>query len=55
MTMKMTTTSTTKKMNIKEEIHKVMSDIQAKVNDNQELTDSEMEMLFLSALIEEEA
>ena len=42
-------------MNVKGEIHKVLSEIQAKVNTNHELSESELEMLFLAALIEEEA
>lgn len=42
-------------MSIQEEIHKAMAEIQQKVNKNEELTTSEMEMLFLSSLIEEEA
>lgn len=42
-------------MSIQEEIHKALNDIQTKVNDSQELSDSELEMLFLSSLIEEEA
>lgn len=42
-------------MSIKEEIHKALNDIQVKVNENAELNESELEMLFLAALIEEEA
>lgn len=42
-------------MSIQEEIHQTLSDIQKKVNENHELSESEMEMLFLSSLIEEEA
>ena len=41
-------------MSIQEEIHKAMAEIQQKVNKNEELSVSEMEMLFLSSLIEEE-
>lgn len=42
-------------MSIKEEIHSTLREIQRRLNDNIELNDDEMEMLFLSALIEEEA
>ena len=42
-------------MSVQEEIHKAMAEIQQKVNKNEELSVSEMEMLFLSSLIEEEA
>lgn len=42
-------------MSIQEEIHSALSEIQKKVNEGQELTNSELEMLFLSSLIEEEA
>lgn len=41
-------------MSIQEEIHKALAEIQQKVNKNEELSVSEMEMLFLSSLIEEE-
>lgn len=42
-------------MTLQEEIHKALRDIQTKVNDGNELSDNELEMLFLSSLIEEEA
>lgn len=42
-------------MSIQEEIHSALNDIQNKINENHELSDSELEMLFLSSLIEEEA
>lgn len=42
-------------MSIQEEIHSALNDIQLKVNEGQELSDNELEMLFLSSLIEEEA
>lgn len=42
-------------MSIQEEIHSALNEIQTKVNESKELTDSELEMLFLSSLIEEEA
>ena len=42
-------------MSIKEEIHKALAEIQQRVTENAELTENEMEMLFLAALIEEEA
>ena len=42
-------------MSIKEEIHKTLEEIQKKVNENMDLSEKELEMLFLSSLIEEEA
>jgi hypothetical protein len=42
-------------MSIKDEIHKALNDIQRKVNENNELSENELEMLMLAALIEEEA
>lgn len=42
-------------MSVQEEIHKALRDIQKKVNEGLELNESELEMLFLSSLIEEEA
>ena len=42
-------------MSVKDEIHQILNQIQIKVNTNHELNDSELEMLFLAALIEEEA
>ena len=41
-------------MGIQEEIHKALAEIQQKVNKNEDLSVSEMEMLFLSSLVEEE-
>lgn len=41
-------------MSIQEEIHMALAEIQQKVNKNEDLSVSEMEMLFLSSLIEEE-
>lgn len=40
---------------IQTEIHDALRDIQKKVNNSNELSDSDMEMLLLAALIEEEA
>ncbi len=42
-------------MSIQEEIHSALNDIQTKVNEGLELSENELEMLFLSSLIEEEA
>lgn len=42
-------------MSIQQEIHKAMKDIQAKLNEKQELDHAEVEKLLLAALIEEEA
>lgn len=42
-------------MSIQEEIHSALNDIQTKVNESLELSENELEMLFLSSLIEEEA
>ena len=42
-------------MSIKDEIHTALADIQKKVTKHKELTESEMQMLLLASLIEEEA
>jgi len=42
-------------VSIKEEIHQALSAVQKKVNQHQELSQEEMELLFLASLIEEEA
>lgn len=41
-------------MSIQDEIHKALRDIQEKVRSNKKLSPEEMELLFLSSLIEEE-
>ena len=40
---------------VQTEIHDALKDIQKKVNNGNDLSDSDMELLFLTALIEEEA
>lgn len=42
-------------MSIQEEIHLAMSELQKKVDKNLELDLSDIELLFLTSLIEEEA
>lgn len=42
-------------MSIKEEIHQALAEVQKKVSTSTQLTEDERELLFLSALIEEEA
>lgn len=41
-------------MSIQEEIQSAMKDIQKKVNNKENLTNEELETLFLTSLIEEE-
>lgn len=42
-------------MTIQEEIHNALNEIQRKVSNGQDLSESEMQILFLSSLIEEES
>jgi len=42
-------------VSIQEEIHIAMKEIQNKVSNNEELSRHEMEILFLTSLIEDEA
>jgi hypothetical protein len=42
-------------VSIQEEIHKALSEVQKKVSQGSELNEQELQVLFLTSLIEEEA
>jgi hypothetical protein len=42
-------------VSIQEEIHKALNDIKQKLAQNNELSEKDMQILFLTSLIEEEA
>ena len=41
-------------MGIQEEIHKALNEIQTKISQGSELSETDMQILFLTSLIEEE-